>query len=297
MALRIVKESEPIIIERVNLCIYGPPGIGKTTLAFTADKPLLLDSDEGSHRASNRKDTVPVKAWSDVAGMEKADLEPYKTVIVDTAGRCLDKLTADIISKNPKMGYGGALSLQGYGQLKTNFSAWLRMVNSFGKDVVLICHMDEQRKGDEVIERLDVQGGSKGEIYKSVDAMGKLYIQDKKRRLDFSPRENSYGKNPAQFDILEVPSPTSPDFLASVIQRIKDSINQLSKAQKDEQEYVEEWQIAIRDLATVDEFNTMLPDALKAPVTVKMLLHKAATEKGFKFNRKDNCYEASVHAA
>lgn len=293
MPLKIIKESDPIIVERVNLCLYGAPGIGKTTLAFTADEPLLLDADEGAYRATNRKDSVAVKVWADMETISKEDLEPYATVIVDTAGRALDKLTADIISKNPKMGRGGALTLQGYGELKAKMTAWMKMLNLFGKDVVLLCHMDEQRRGDDVIERLDVQGGSKGEIYKSVDAMGKLYIEQKKRLLDFSPRENSYGKNPGQFDILEVPSPISANFLGNIISQIKSNINKLSQVAKEEQTFMDDWQMAIRDLTTVDEFNQLLPEAIKASVAAKSLLHQEAIKKGFKFNKASKLYEES----
>src|SRR3954466_3183793 len=108
MTLRIVKAADPIKVERINLCIYGPPGVGKTTLAFSAEDPLLLDFDKGVHRAANRKDTVPVSSWSDVVSMTQEDLAPYKTVVADTAGRALDFLTADIIKAEPKLGRGGA---------------------------------------------------------------------------------------------------------------------------------------------------------------------------------------------
>jgi hypothetical protein len=118
-------------------------------------------------------------------------------VVIDTAGRALDALTADIIRRNPKAGRGGALTLQGYGTLKAEFVAWVKSVNAIGKDVVLIAHMDEQRNGDEIIERLDVQGGSKGEIYKAADAMGRIAIRDGKRMLMFSPTDACFGKNPA----------------------------------------------------------------------------------------------------
>ena len=37
MSLKITKAAEPIAVERLNLCIYAQPGIGKTSLAFTAD--------------------------------------------------------------------------------------------------------------------------------------------------------------------------------------------------------------------------------------------------------------------
>uniref|UniRef100_UPI001589DC4D ATP-binding protein n=1 Tax=Brucella pseudintermedia TaxID=370111 RepID=UPI001589DC4D len=138
--------------------------------------PLLLDFDNGSYRSANRRDAVIISNWSDVASISAEDLAPFKTVIMDTAGRALDALTADIIRANPKHGRGGSLSLQGYGELKSRFIAFLKLLNSFGKDVVLIAHMDEQRNGDDIIERLDVQGGSKGEIYKAADAMGRLVL-------------------------------------------------------------------------------------------------------------------------
>jgi hypothetical protein len=291
MSLRIVKSSEPMMIERINLCIYGPPGIGKTTLGFTADNPLLLDADEGAYRAANRKDSVPVKQWSDMAEIAAEDLAPYSTVVVDTAGRSLDKLTAAIIAGNPKMGRGGALTLQGYGELKSKFGAWMKMLNGMGKDACLLCHMDEQRRGDDVIERLDVQGGSKGEIYKSVDAMGKLYIEGKKRYIDFSPRENSYGKNPGAFELIEVPSPLPADFLGGLIRQIKEKINSMSAEQKKAQDVMQEWQTAIDDCKTAEDFNQYIPGVIKAGTVIKMMLHAAATKKGIVFNKTAGCYE------
>ncbi|RVG82346.1 ATP-binding protein, partial [Sinorhizobium meliloti] len=202
MALKITRASDPITVDRLNMVIYGPPGIAKTSLAFTAEAPLLLDFDNGSHRAANRKDVVRVTSWADITNIDAGDLEPFKTIVVDTAGRALDSLSVDIIKANPKHGRGGALTLQGFGELKSRFGAFLKLLNSFGKDVVLIAHMDEQRSGDDVIERLDVQGGSKGEIYKTADAMGRLIIENKHRWLLFSPTDAAFGKNPGQLDPL-----------------------------------------------------------------------------------------------
>ncbi|MFC4727113.1 ATP-binding protein [Coralloluteibacterium thermophilus] len=298
MPLRITRSSDPITVERLNLCIYAPPGLGKTTMAFTAEAPLLLDFDQGAHRAANRKDTVRVTSWNDVAGITEADLADYKTVIVDTAGRALDVLSADIIRGNPKHGRGGALTLQGYGELKARFVAFLKLLNGFGKDVVLIAHMDEQRNGDDIIERLDVQGGSKGEIYKAADAMGRLFVKGGQRQLDFSPRDGSFGKNPGQLDVLDVPHPSrDPHFLAGVIQQIKDRLNALTEEQREAQERLEKWRAALNDVEDLDGINAILSDAKDAPKAHKALLHERATKLGLSFDAKAGEYVRAAEAA
>ena len=192
MALRIIKSNEPIKVEQLVVVIYGSPGLGKSTLGFTADSPILLDFDKGAYRSAVRGDSVPVESWTDVTGITSDDLTGYNTVVVDTAGRALDFLTADIIRRNAKLGRGGALTLQGYGALKSEFTAWLKMVKLLGKDVVLIAHSSEEKNGDDLLERLDVQGGSKGEIYKSADAMGRLTLVNGKRVLNFSPQPGPF---------------------------------------------------------------------------------------------------------
>ena len=90
MSIKITRAADPIVVDRLNVVIYGPPGIGKSSLAFTADKPLLLDFDLGGHRAANRKDIVRVESWADVANISIEDLAPFQTVVMDTAGRALD---------------------------------------------------------------------------------------------------------------------------------------------------------------------------------------------------------------
>lgn len=292
MALKITRAADPITVERINVCLYGPPGIGKTSLAFTAEAPLLLDFDRGSHRAANRKDVVRVEAWGDVADMGTDDLAPYKTVIVDTAGRALDVLTADILRRDPKAGRGGALSLQGYGKLKAEFVAWLKALNAHGKDVILIAHMDEQRSGDDIIERLDVQGGSKGEIYKAADAMGRIAIRNNVRRLDFSPTDAAFGKNPANLDPLDIPHPDrEPAFLAEVIGSIKTKLNEATEEQRKAQAELEGWRTRIDALTNAASFNECMPDLKTAPKAAQAMFAAAARAKGLKSNKEAGRYE------
>jgi hypothetical protein len=288
MALKITKSSEPITVDRLNIVLYAAPGLGKTSMAFTSEAPLLLDFDQGSHRAANRKDVVRVMSWQDVADIGADDLAPFKTVIVDTAGRALDTLTADIIRANPKHGRGGALTLQGYGELKARFSAFLKLLNSFGKDVVLIAHMDEQRNGDDVIERLDVQGGSKGEIYKAADAMGRIAIVNGQRWLRFSPTDAAFGKNPGQLEPLAVPLATDPafaTFLARVIQQTKDKLNALSEEQRTAKKDLDAFAAALSAASTADEINALMSDAAERGAACKALLTKRAKALGMEFDK------------
>lgn len=299
MALKITRAADPITVDRLNVCLYAQPGIGKTSLAFTADTPLLLDFDQGSYRAANRKDVVQVADWRDVAGITADDLAGYSTVVLDTAGRALDVLAADIIRRNPKMGRGGALTLQGYGQLKSEFVAFLKLVNGFGKDVVLIAHMDEQRNGDEIIERLDVQGGSKGEIYKAADAMGRIAIRDGKRVLNFSPTDAAFGKNPGQLDPLPIPHKDSPEFatfLADVIAQIKERLNTLTAEQQAAQAKLEALRIALADVEDAEGINALIPQAAELNGAGKALLHERATRLGLHGNKKTGQYEAKAAA-
>mgnify|MGYP000928828614 FL=1 len=287
MALKITRASDPITVDRLNMVLYGPPGLGKTSLAFTADTPLLLDFDNGSHRAANRKDVVRVSAWGDVAGMTAEDLSPFNTIIVDTAGRALDMITADIIKSDPKGHKNGALTLPGYGTLKTRFSTFMKLMNSFGKDVVLIAHMEEQRNGDDVIERLDVQGGSKGEIYKSADAMGRLVLAGKQRQLLFSPTDAAFGKNPGQLPPLDVPSPDKPEFgtfLADVIKRTKDRLNTMSEEQKAAQEEQAWWAQHLPEVKDAKGLNALLGRIAEAPKPVKIMVRNRAKEIGVEYD-------------
>lgn len=303
MALRILKASEPLEVKQIVACVYAQPGIGKTSLAFTSDSPLLIDFDKGAHRSAFRKDTVQVGAWADVAAITADDLQGYKTLVLDTAGRALDSLTTDIIAANPKLGRGGALTLQGYGELKARFIAYTKLVRSFGLDIVLVVHSDEQRNGDDVIERLDMQGASKGEIYKSADLMGRIMMRGGKRVLTFNPTDTAFGKNPAALPEYEVPHfAQDGQFLAKIIAETKASLNKLSAEQQGVATELAAWQKRFDTLEDAPSFNKMI-DTVKteAPEAIKenagRLLTKTARAKGFSFDKKTHSFATAVAQA
>jgi hypothetical protein len=235
MVLNITTASDPMTVDAICLTIYSQPGLGKTSLAYTASRPLLLDFDNGAYRAVDRKDVVQVHDWRDVAGIRADDLANYDTIIIDTIGKALDCLTQDILRGNSKLGFGGALNQQGWGQLGVRFGAFIRLLRGFGKDVILVSHMDEQKDGDGIKERLKIPGGSKDLVLTDSDAIARISIVNKERHLIFSPTETSFGKDPAQLGDMPIPDASAPayaDCLAQVIGGIKEKLNTLSEERR-----------------------------------------------------------------
>ncbi len=242
--LNIHSASDPIEIKTVTILVYGDPGAGKTSLAFTAEDPLLIDFDRGAHRSQFRGDSVQVESWADVAQMGETDLKPYKTICVDTVGRCLDMMSLDIMASDPKMKTpAGALTLQGWGILKSRFAAWMRLVRSFGLDVVLTAHGNETRMGDDqMILRPDVQGGSYSEIFKLADGVAYLRMSNMDRVLAWDPQDRYVGKNPGQIEPTVLPDfAESPQYLGGLVTVIKERIGLLSAAGSQVRSEVKEW--------------------------------------------------------
>ena len=287
MPLTIIKASEPIEVKRITVTIYAQPGLGRTSTGYTSGG-LLLDFDHGSYRSAFRRDTVLIDSWQDVADITPEDMQPYPAIVVDTAGRALDFLTADIIRRDSKMARGsGDLTLPGFGQLKARFATWLKHLHALGKDVVLLAHMDEQRKGDEIIERLDIQGSSRQEIYKVSDAMARLYFENGRRKLNFNPGDTAFGKNPAMLPVYDVPDFTrEPDWLAGVITTIKAKLNEGSEAMRAETQRLANLAENFAALVTVEEFNTLAAALAGAEPKVKALLVQAAERRGLALDRQ-----------
>lgn len=284
--LKIVRACEPIQVKTIVTCVYAQPGIGRTTLGYSADGALLLDFDQAAHRAKNRGDTVLVSNWADVEKMEQGDFAGYRSVIVDTVGRALDHMTVTILAADIKNGNrAGGLSLQGYGALKTAFIGWLNKLRSYGLDVVLLAHMDEQKSGDDVKERLDIQGGSKNEVYKVADLMGRYYLENRKRVLNFNPSDVSFGKNPAQLDPFDVPHySTMGGFLAGIIKTTKDAINKMSAEQLEVQGLLDAWKAKIGPAKNAAAFNALIDEGKKLDERIrenaKRIMGKAARDLG-----------------
>jgi len=300
--LKITKSTDALTTETLTILVYAPPGTGKTSLAFTAEKPLLLDFDSGAHRSAFRKDTVRVTEWKEVASLSRKDLEDYETIAVDTGGRALDMITSHIVEANPKMARSsGALTLPGYGELKATFTGWVKQLRQLGKDIIILAHDAEDKNGDDLIFRPDFQGGSRQEAMKVADAIGYMYQRSKDKVLDFNPTDRWLAKNCAGLEPLIVPDfSKQPDYMATVIQRIKDTLNRQTDAQKEAAVEMGYWHKKIAATEDADGFNALISECGSASDAVKQnvwrLLVKAAQDHGLDFDRKQKEFTEKVAA-
>lgn len=301
MALKITTADEPIEVKNLCLTIYSQPGLGKTSLAFTASRPLLLDFDKGAYRAVDRKDVVQVETWADIANMRAADLADYDTIVIDTVGKALDALGADIIANNARLSYGGALNQQGWGQLGVRFSAFLKLLRGFGKDIVLLSHMDEKMDGDAIKERLKIQGGSKDLVLTDSDVIARISVFNKERHLMFSPTETAFGKDPAGIVQMAIPEATTEAFktcLGEVLAGIKAALNAMSEEQIARNAEADWFATKLPTIDTADGINALLGRAKKAGKAIARQVVDRANELGFDFDPEARKYvepgEASV---
>jgi hypothetical protein len=298
MPLKILRAEEPIEVKTVNILIYGMPGAGKTSTAFTAATPLLLDFDKGAHRSMNRKDIVQINNWSEVSKLSPADLKPYNTIIIDTLGRCLDYIQQALIESDAKLGKkDGGLTMTGWGALKSHFTNWMKQLSLLGKDVILIAHDREDKDGDVKFIRPDIVGGSYNEVMKVADFIGYLYLINDKRQLDFNPCEKFIGKNAAGFPKLNIPDfGAEPAYMGKMMKKMKDSLGQISKEQSEAVGILNQHIERINAMTTADQINAYLyekkPADLKNGIVEQLKAHTKARAKelGLEFHTEEKKY-------
>lgn len=257
MALKLVTPDQPLLIKSIIFYLYCDPGIGKTSLSHTADKPICYDFDKGAHRAGalRRGTVVQVENWLDVADQTVQDLEPYNTIVCDTNGAMLDCIKAHL-QKNPQnRQYDGTLTIKAQGLATKTFSDVVNFWLSLGKDVVFIAHAIEEEVGKDKIKvmRPDIAGRNRHWLYRIADVMGYMSNTTNKegnilRFIRFNPGTNHHAKNSGQLgdangDVWIPDLMQNPTFLADLIKQAKDHINTMTPAQISEAKAVDDLRV------------------------------------------------------
>jgi hypothetical protein len=133
------------IVRPQKAVIYGPEGVGKSTLASQTPDPVFLDTEGGTHHLDVvRFDSA--SAWEDIKAaidqLAKAD-HPFKTLVIDTADWLEKRLAEHLCRKANKdsiedFGYG-----KGWVQLAEEFARFLASLDALlarGMHVVFLAH-------------------------------------------------------------------------------------------------------------------------------------------------------------
>lgn len=313
----IKKPHELLVQSAIKVLIYGQPGIWKTTLALSSPHPILFDFDNGIHRVnpSHQGDTVQIESWQNMIDvLTTEDLSNYKTIVIDTAGKMLDYLGAFLIAKNPKLGKSnGALSLQGYGERKAEFNAFLKQVAMMGKHLVFVAHDKEETKGgDEKIIRPEIGGSSGNDLIKELDLVGYMEAAGKKHMISFNPCERFYGKNSCNLpELMEIPvnidekgnSIAPNNFLTNIFAEYQKSLEgrKVIAAQYSElMEIISAKIEAIEDAETANEvvewakgYKEYIWDA---ELQAKLRINERSKELGLTLNKETKQYEQPATA-
>ena len=298
MAIKIVS-GESIKVENLVITIYGQPNIGKTTLGFTAKNPILFDFDGGSYRAGNStgKSVVPIENWNDVEDLDHNDLQEYSTIVIDTAGSCIDMMINSIIKTNKKLAVNGNMTLQGYGQLKAKFKLWINNLKSYNKDIVLITHSNEEQREEKTVERIYATGSSRQEIYQQSDLIGQYKFKDGTRVLSFDPSGSTYGKNIGLPDRTILSAERNPNVMEEIFFSAKTLINQSADQNQKEHERLKKLRSDLESLdKDPEEFNNRISSMVEnnaGPVD-RHIIVEIGTSKGLEFSRETKLFSIPV---
>lgn len=287
----IIRKNDVTPERPVIIVLYGTPGSGKTSVATTAENPILIDTDRGYDRAVQRIDTLEARKWQDIDGEMEA-IKSYKTVIVDTAKAMLDDyLSTYAVEQNYKL---KSNSLKRFGQMADDFKMFVNSLRNGGSDIIFICHDKETAEGDNIKHSPDCTGQSKDLLLRIADQVGYICKANGKRTIFFEPSDNFIGKNVAQIEPTTIPDNTDssfPTFMADVIKKVKTAIMSKSDAQGKAMQQLAEARALLASVSALEDINALqksasrLPQVLKYPFFEEMKSELA--KKGFTFDGKN----------
>lgn len=256
MALSVFTPDNALQTQNIVFYIYTDPGIGKSTLAHTARRPVIFDFDIGQHRVAahlRHGNIVRFDSWNDIENLPDTFYNDYDTIVADTVQAMLNaaRLHLSKISGNTQR--DGALTLKAQGLANSLFSRLVDKWRNLGKDIVFIAHAVEDEAGKDKLKivRPDLDGKNRALVYRLADVMGYMHGQNDDngqmvRDIYFNPAATHHAKNSGhlgkiainnnkeEFCTGVVPVPDmekTPTFLADLIEQAKNYINTLTPAQ------------------------------------------------------------------
>ena len=293
----IIKKNDVMTERPVIIVLYGTPGTGKTSLANTSKNPILIDTDRGSDRASNRVDTLMASKWIDIDN-EKEAIKTYDTVVIDTAKSLLDDYLSDyVVSQNYKLKSNG---LKRFGEMAEKFKEFVNFLRQNSSDIIFVCHDKETAEGDVIKHSPECTGQSKDLLLRIADQVGYVTMVNGQRTIVFDPTDTTVGKNVAQIPPMRIPDTASVDFqncMADIIDRVKKSLVNKSEAQKAAQAQLEEATAMLNNAKTVEDANELISISNNLPKPMQTAFKKKVAKemeaKGFIYSIKEGKFVVS----
>ena len=222
--------------KKIRMLIAGYPGIGKSTLALSAPRPLHIDVDFGIDRIEPRyrKPYIQPKSYDEILeDLTPLNVKDFDTLVFDTGGKLISLMSQLAIKKDVKYGQrDGSLSLKGYGFIGREFQRLMDYCfYELDKHIVVVFHAIEEKDGDNTRLRIKVEGQTKNNVWEPMDLGGVVEIQGNNRTIGFSNCERYFAKGTRGIHgVWQVPE-LGPDKPNDFLTRLFAQYNALSAAE------------------------------------------------------------------
>lgn len=310
----LIKRSNEIAIQQnIKMMVYGQAGMGKSTFALSAPKPLLLDFDNGVKRVNTAHlddsvGIVQINNWQDIMNLlnyNKNDLAEFDSIVVDTIGKMIDYIIAYRCNgRNPQ--------IQDWGTINNDFKWFTSSLSSLNKNIVFVAHRDTRKEGDSTVYVPALREKNYNSIVTDLDLLGYLEMRSENgqqiRAITFDPTSRNDGKNTCQLpSCMQIPTildvngqPTAPNnFINSqILTRYKSMIEQKEQKVKEYNKALEEVKISVEQITDSKGANYFVAHINDyANLGNSIILHarelftKKVTSLKLKYNKESKQYE------
>lgn len=217
----------------INLLVYADPGAGKTPLAASAPKTLILDADHGSESAAGTDAEVwQIDSWHDMDEAHeylRHEEHDYRWVWLDGISvgqdRLLRGVMEELVERSPHRKLWQADKGE-YGQNMFRLKQWVMQMTSMPFNFGITSHpwrYEDPVTEDEKIMPW-VQGKNMPEtICGMMNVIGYMTVEeDGTKKLYTKPKGNYYARD--KFGALGagMVNPTIPKIEAKIMERVKE---------------------------------------------------------------------------
>lgn len=177
--MKLFNTADPAVKPAILMVVYGEGGVGKTTFASTAPKPIIADCENGSKYFGLRgisADVALIESWSDMREFSRIATtdDRFETIVIDPIGELMDKLTRHMIAKGDSklVQKDGAPTMAGWGWLKKTMRDFLKVLRDSGKHIIIVAHVEEKEDEGRLVKRPMVATKLSEELVNMVDIVG-----------------------------------------------------------------------------------------------------------------------------